>query len=909
MARHAGERASAGLGGRPRQGRTGRRAQRGALILLGLVILFHLVNNSLWLARNEVVYGFDRMTHQLISLEYDDILSEGLGPRTLFAALTRSGYYPPLVHLTAVGFYRLLGVSMDAAALSNSVYLVLFLLAVYGLGERFGGPWVGLNSAAIASTFPIIFSMSRYLYVDFALTSLVAVNVCLLVRANRFRHRAYTLLYGLSLGLGMLTKWTFAAFAAPPLLVVLASSGALPAAWRALLPPAWDGRRLLVANLLGLGLTAGWFLPNLAPVGDLPLGYVLPVLSWLFWSATFYFCLMAWAAGGPAEREDPTPTQGYHLLAALLLGLSVAGSWYLTRIDFLYSFWLNAYGKPTGRSWGFGRYLDFLVREQISPLYVVPLLLAVLGLIVARWRRTRASSKPARELFNLGAEGWAIVLWVAVSFVIFSSRVSIVHSRYIMPLLPPLAIALALGLARLRPPPLRGLVTGLLLAAALVQVAALSFDRVAGLREAIPFLANGLSIQLPASGRTDPGYWVVPDILDFVDEHRDQDHVDLGLLVSQPQVHRMHFAYLAETQHPHIQIKGLVTIGWENPAYPRLYECDFVLLIEPPPSYPRYPDTVATLERLLTEPDDSFHRAFDLAETYSLPDGHSLLLYARRFGPPPDEDLAYYETLVADLSASAQAGDALILVPPELVYAMGRYGDGSLPLYPLPATPRPLAAEDGQLLAQIGAGHSRVWAILGDLGRADPTGLVTGWLAERFYPVNHAWYGPVQRLLCAPEAEEAGSLQAGQAAWQPREAGEQESIALRRYRLLDPSLSLGGILRLELEWLPAGPVGERYKVFLQLLNDRGELVAQRDSEPAAGTRPTTTWQPGESIADRHGLLLPWDLPPGDYRLIVGLYHPDTGERLPACCPAGDAVPLAQIRVEDGTARILALHGN
>jgi hypothetical protein len=48
----------------------------------------------------------------------------------------------------------------------------------------------------------------------------------------------------------------------------------------------------------------------------------------------------------------------------------------------------------------------------------------------------------------------------------------------------------------------------------------------------------------------------------------------------------------------------------------------------------------------------------------------------------------------------------------------------------------------------------------------------------------------------------------------------------------------------------------------------------------AGAAPTTTWLPGEIIADAYSLPLPADLPAGEYRLIVGFYNPTTGERLP-----------------------------
>jgi hypothetical protein len=74
------------------------------------------------------------------------------------------------------------------------------------------------------------------------------------------------------------------------------------------------------------------------------------------------------------------------------------------------------------------------------------------------------------------------------------------------------------------------------------------------------------------------------------------------------------------------------------------------------------------------------------------------------------------------------------------------------------------------------------------------------------------------------------------------------------------------------------------------------LVAQHDSPPNGGYTPTSIWLPGKEVVDRHGLVLPSDLPPGDYRLIAGLYNPTTGERLPVD-QGDDFVELGAIAVE------------
>jgi len=71
-----------------------------------------------------------------------------------------------------------------------------------------------------------------------------------------------------------------------------------------------------------------------------------------------------------------------------------------------------------------------------------------------------------------------------------------------------------------------------------------------------------------------------------------------------------------------------------------------------------------------------------------------------------------------------------------------------------------------------------------------------------------------------------------------------------------------------------------YTVFVQLLNGDGKLVAQHDGPPDDGQSPTTGWDQGEQVLDVHRVAVPRDLPPGDYTLIVGLYDPNSGARLP-----------------------------
>jgi len=131
------------------------------------------------------------------------------------------------------------------------------------------------------------------------------------------------------------------------------------------------------------------------------------------------------------------------------------------------------------------------------------------------------------------------------------------------------------------------------------------------------------------------------------------------------------------------------------------------------------------------------------------------------------------------------------------------------------------------------------------------------------------------------------------------EARFGEDIHLQGYAMGAGPFMPGEVVPVTLFWETDAPLTERYKVFLHLLDSGGRLAAQTDSEPGGGLTLTTMWPAGERLADRHGVLLPSDLPPGEYSLIAGLYHLVTGARLPVAVAgqaAGDHITLGSVSV-------------
>ena len=108
-------------------------------------------------------------------------------------------------------------------------------------------------------------------------------------------------------------------------------------------------------------------------------------------------------------------------------------------------------------------------------------------------------------------------------------------------------------------------------------------------------------------------------------------------------------------------------------------------------------------------------------------------------------------------------------------------------------------------------------------------------------------------------------------------AGTGDSASPRCDENIQPDI----VCSLALVWRAESETPVNYHVFIHLVDEAGNILAQSDAVPAGWTRPATGWLPGEYIVDPHALQLPAELPTGPLSLRVGLYDVETGERLRA----------------------------
>jgi hypothetical protein len=63
-----------------------------------------------------------------------------------------------------------------------------------------------------------------------------------------------------------------------------------------------------------------------------------------------------------------------------------------------------------------------------------------------------------------------------------------------------------------------------------------------------------------------------------------------------------------------------------------------------------------------------------------------------------------------------------------------------------------------------------------------------------------------------------------------------------------------------------------YTSYVHVITGDGQGITQSDHRPGGVSYPSSYWQIGEILRDRHTLSIPTDAPPGVYRLRVGMYY-------------------------------------
>jgi 4-amino-4-deoxy-L-arabinose transferase-like glycosyltransferase len=123
-------------------------------------------------------------------------------------------------------------------------------------------------------------------------------------------------------------------------------------------------------------------------------------------------------------------------------------------------------------------------------------------------------------------------------------------------------------------------------------------------------------------------------------------------------------------------------------------------------------------------------------------------------------------------------------------------------------------------------------------------------------------------------------------------------LRLRGYDLRSADVAPGDTLDLTLYWQATASMDTRYRTFVHVETDR--MWGQHDDDPICRAR-TDELRSSQAGAGQFRVTLDPTTPPGEYPVTVGVYDPETWERLEVVDEqgrqAGDAVELTTITVE------------
>lgn len=379
-------------------------------LLLAVLIVFHIANNSYWLSRDFSVSGIDVEHHLLLQLCFFDSFLKIIQNHSLSVIEKLSGIAPlfkePILDMPVIwphfvyfisSLFLLVQRSHLAAKLSMLVFFVILIFSTYGIGKKAADKKTGLMAAVIVSFYPMIFEGSRQYSLDFPLTAFVALSVFLLLQTRSFEDTRYSILCGLSFGVAMHIKIQHLFFTMPVLAVVAVDSFFRKRdQTKALLPKK-------IFNLILLALIAGG-------------------LSWIWWGDKI---------SGAGAQMHLHLTNGYRYV-------SQAG------LDPFSSSALSWYGKA-------------IAANAVGPVFFLLFLTGTLDI--------------AKPVFRHRA---ALIAWIIVPVLLFSFALTLKQSRYIMPVLPAMAVVSSCALSGMHGW-FRYSAAALVLAFGLLQYAAISY--------------------------------------------------------------------------------------------------------------------------------------------------------------------------------------------------------------------------------------------------------------------------------------------------------------------------------------------------------------------------------------------------------------------------------------------------
>jgi len=372
--------------------------------ILCILVLCVFAFNIVWVNLDTVPPAWDFSRHLYISNLYwqaFDWDSKSLW----FDILGVEPFYPPLYHLSLLPFAIFFGFTPFSAVLLNSICLGVIIFSTYGIGSLINSRRAGLLAAFLVACYPFLSYISRRPLIGTMLTAAVVFAYYLFLKSKHFESRLYSLMFAIVFACGMMLKWTFLIYIFPAVIIGLVGGDS------------FNIKRVLTQFTYFFGMILALII--------LPLSiYLLEEWKWVALLLEFSVVVIL-------VRTMPlstiSPAKIINLVTLTVVSLVICFPWYshvlINLIPGARKSNLSGIreGDPTS---GFDRWIDYtyILQDSVGGILFV---LFLIGFIFTLAQRKKFNS--------------LVIGWIAFSYLVFSKFTN--HDmRYIMPVLPGMAV-------------------------------------------------------------------------------------------------------------------------------------------------------------------------------------------------------------------------------------------------------------------------------------------------------------------------------------------------------------------------------------------------------------------------------------------------------------------------------------
>jgi hypothetical protein len=255
-----------------------------------------------------------------------------------------------------------------------------------------------------------------------------------------------------------------------------------------------------------------------------------------------------------------------------------------------------------------------------------------------------------------------------------------------------------------------------------------------------------------------------------------------------------------------------------------------------------------------------------------------------------------YRGIIADMCTAATPTDVFVNVAPTAYQIPMNWMAGAcrdaIPTYGY-ATDSANHPETVAGLQELLNQHDGIFFVTSGVQPNDPDNTVERWLSANAFKATDTWYDDYRLVQYASPLRLTGdTAEVFNKALLGKQA-EQVTIISARAPAVAPA---GKPIPVEIVFRLEAPTDQNLRWFVQLLSAENIPLAQLDTGPEDNFTTFASLPPREEQIERAGVLVPTNTPPGEYRLIAGLYNPDAGGARLVTVEGPDFVELGTVRV-------------